>query len=226
MMEQFEKKAEQIVDKDAVAEQSRHTMVREALSSAGLNNFESALDAVTDFLTDLKLFDPDVAFGRAADALFIAAGAFDAIDTNHDQRLSKKELNDFARRADEYSAFPLDWILMHFDSIGKAFGDETEGVSVKDLTYAGSFMRGLDFAHKNFDKLSMLDGEPFLSPIDIEKFLIMHEKQLDPRQRQGLIQLAMYLRNVAQKEGRSGITDEELAELDPEALWKQKARKA
>lgn len=216
-MEMFEKKVEPIVDKE-VAETSQN-LLRDALSSAGLNNFESALCAVEDFLSELQLFDPNVAFGRASDALFVAAAAFDAIDSNSDQRVSRKELAEFSRRADADSQFMLEWISMHFDSIGKVLGDESEGLSKKDLNYAGSFFRGLDFAHKNYEKLADLDGEAFLSPTDIERYLIAHDKELEPRQRQGLIQLAMYLRKVAQKDGRTGITDEELAELDPKALW-------
>lgn len=217
-MEMFEKKnVEPITDKEVV--ESSQSLLRDALNSAGLNNFESSLSAVTEFLTELSLYDPNVAFGRASDALFVAAAAFDVIDSNTDQRLSRKELAEFSRRADEESQFMFEWILMHFDSVGKVLGDETEGISKKDLNYAGSFFRGLDFAHKNFDKLAQQDGDPFLSPTDIERYLKTYEKELDPRQRQGLIQLALYLRKAAQKDGRSGITDEELSELDPKALW-------
>lgn len=221
-VEMFEKKnVEPIADKE-VAEGARNNLMRDALSSAGLNNFESALNAVEDFLSELSLFDPKVAFGRASDSLFVAAAAFDSIDANNDQRLSRKELTAFAREADADSQYMLEWMLMHFDSLGKVLGEQNseEGLSKRDLTYAGSFFRGLAFTHKNFDKIAGLDGDPALSAIDIERFLIAHEKELDPRQRQGLIQLAMYLRKLGQKEGKTGLTDEELSELDPKALWK------
>lgn len=219
MFEQFEKKMDATVDRDM--EKSSNKMVREALKSSGLNNFESALDAVTDFLGELSLFDPDVAFGRAADSIFVAAAAFDAIDGNSDKRLSRQELSVFARGADADSQFAFEWILMHFDAIGKAFGGEKEGISKDDLNYAGNFFRGLDFANKNFDQMAMLDGEPFLSFTDIERYLIAHGKELQPRQREGLMQLAIYLRSAAARHGRTAIDAEELSELDLESLKKK-----
>lgn len=251
MYDKIEGALDPVRDKGTEASaESSGRLVRDALETAGLDTFTSMLDAVEEFLTHLQLFDPNVAFGRAAFALNDAAAAFDSIDGNSDKRLSQQELARYAGRFEGNDKQYFEWILAHYDSIEKAFTDGADGISKKDLEYAASFFTGLEFVFANFDKLAnsedasgehAKDGDAStegvngdaaiergasgervtLSHTDLERFLRQSDRELDAQQRKGLIQLTLLLRKLEGKSGRAGLTDQELREIDPETIWNE-----
>lgn len=204
------------------SEQTDRKMLREAIGASGLNNFESILNAVEEFLSNVQLFDPSIAFGRAADALGMVALAFAVIDIDHDRRLSDHELAAYANRLDDRSKVLLEWILCHYDAIQRAgLVHEKRGISRSDLASAAGVFRGLEYVHANFEKLaSQHDGRKIetLTHRDIQRYLDAESPQLDHQSRAGLSHLARYLRKLEMKHS-GGFSDVEFDAITPEMLW-------
>lgn len=207
---------------DSASDRASSKLMRDALASYGLNNFESALNAVEDFLCNVELFDPNVGFGQAAEALAAAGAVFALIDVNHDQRLSHSEISAYSNLLNDRTTVLIEWILLHYDAIQRAgFGHSTRGISPGDLNQAADFFRGLEFTHTNFDKLAHLHGSSLatLTHIDIEYFLSEHSAQLDSQAKAGLMALARYLRNLEMHGHPQGLRQKEVDNLSPEDIW-------
>lgn len=202
---------------------SSQRLLRETLSNCGLDNFESALFAVEKFLGNFELFDPEIGFGEASEALAMAALAFASIDVDHDERLSRNELLERAAHLDASGSQLMEWVLIHFDAIQRAgFAHHIHGISKADLLRASSFFTGLETARLNFDSIcSTQKGErKALNHDQLASFLRGDGKALPPASRAGLIQLMHYLRNLELHGHLLGLDRHDLSELTPEVVWK------
>jgi len=210
------------MEADLAADRASSKLMRDALGNYGLNNFENSLNAVEEFLCKLELFDPDIGFGQAAEALATAASAFALIDANHDQRLSHQELQAYSSLLDNRTRQLIEWIQFHYDAIQRAgFGHSVKGISHCDLDQATNFFRGLEFTHVNFHEIANRHDaiKPTLTHHDIDRYLASKSEQIDTKSRNGLISLALYLRNLEVHGHPQGLAKEEVDHLSAEDLW-------
>lgn len=212
----------EVDEKQAVLDRTGRYLLRDALGSLGLNNFENALNAVEEFLTSIELFDPGIAFGSAAEAMGMAALAFVLIDRDQDRRISHSELSEYANRLDGRTKELLEWLLIHYDAIERAgFFHKNHGISRSDLLSAYSTFKGMEYAHNHFDQLAKApDGSQTkkLTHQAIEEYLDGEGHRLDHRDEQGLRHLLRYLRNL-EATHKEGFSAAEFDELTPEMLW-------
>lgn len=221
--EKIEERAREVEGaKDACSCASRKSL-REIVGATGLNNFESALDSVERFLNQLELFDPDVALGRAAEALEMAAIAFRLVDVDHDQRLSRSEVASYGSRLDARGRQLFEWILTHWDAICRAGFSRTDaGISCAELLDASSLFRGMEFAQSNFDRIASKHSpgkECTLEAADIQAYLHSPDRHVDSRSEAGLRSLMSYLRRLEMSRVSSGLDIESLRNITPEQLW-------
>ncbi len=213
----------EVDERQAVAERTGRYLLRDALETMGLNNFENALNAVEEFLTNIDLFDPQVAFGSAAEALGMAALAFVLIDRDRDRKLSHTELSEYANRLDGRAKELIEWLLIHYDAIERAgFFHKNKGISRSDLLSAYSVFKGMDFVHNHFAELAQANetGQKptMLTHVEIDNYADKHSPQLDRHVEQGLRHLARYLRRLEVLH-KGGFTAGEFDQLTPEMLW-------
>jgi hypothetical protein len=212
----------QVTENNQVRDQSARKMLRDAIAASGLNNFENILNAVEEFLCNIQLFDPAVAFGRAADALGMAALAFALIDNNHDRYLSHHELGAYANRLDDQSKALLEWVLCHYEAIEKAgLVHKARGISRFDLASAAGVFRGMEYVHANFDKITPQNGDrnsKTLTHSDILHYLDGEGASIDRQWQKGLVHLARYLRKLEMRHP-GGFSEVELDDITPEMLW-------
>lgn len=202
-------------------ERTSNKLLREALGSYGLNNFENALNAVEDFLCRIELFDPDIAFGQAANAFVQAALVFALIDDNHDQSLSIDELKGHAATCDQTMKSVLEWVLMHHEALCRArLHHHHESVSRRDLLSAANFFSGLEYIHRNFDQIAQHHDKPGLTLThqDILRHTFRFGKTISAPERRALLQVARYLQQLEQK-GSETMDKQTLDELTPESIW-------
>ncbi|MFN8657371.1 MAG: hypothetical protein U0105_13600 [Candidatus Obscuribacterales bacterium] len=212
---------EEFDEQQASAERTGCHLLKDALESVGLNNFENALGAVEEFLADIDLFDPDVAFGEAAEALGAAALAFVIIDRDSDHRLSRAELSQYANHLDGRAKELIEWLLIHYDAIGRAgFFHKTQGISRSDLLRAYGVFKGMEYVHKHFDEIARgLDSceRKTLTHADLDEFVEARCHNLDGHTQRSLNHLTRYLRQL-EVTHRGGYSAEEFDELTPEML--------
>lgn len=206
---------------DEIAKRASRHLLREAIGYYGLNNFESALNAVESFLCDIELFDPDIAFGAAANAFLQAALAFALLDDNHDRLLSRSEVASHAAESDNTLKSILEWVLLHHDALRNCrLYHHDSGISRRDLLSAANFFSGLEHIHFNFDKIAEHHDLPgkSLTHQDILRYTFSRGKSLPGPERRSLLHVARYLQQLERK-GIPSINENTLNGLTPESIW-------
>jgi hypothetical protein len=183
-------------------------------------SYESAMDALDEFVGNLEMFDKDMTFERASVALAKAAEGFDTIDRNHDLGLTREELSHYVDNTEGNISEHMEWLSEHFDALSRAglFPDGDGKITKRDLESASQVFDGLAHVQSNFDAISSLGAAPGEVTVD-DLRAYLNSGGVSSVDRMAIYQLIGYVQRLEATHGGHGVTKQGLDELTPEDLW-------
>jgi hypothetical protein len=177
-------------------QQTRASSMSHRLHALGFVEPSSQLEAIETFLWDLNLVGPDQAFVRASDELTKAALVYAVIEEDNYRQLTCDELLQHAAQVNGAPYNILSWIVRHFQAIlDLHLSDSKDGLCRRDLLMTRNLCRGLEYAHRNFEKIAPDRTATKLTDLDILFYVWNCGHSLDDDSRRGLLQLASFLQS-------------------------------
>lgn len=215
---------------------------RMILKSMRIHDCQESFEALIEFFGSLELVEKGNTFDSAIKVLDTVYDAFDKIDVNHDQVISKEELEIYHdKRIEELKDGPqnyyelqnesssLKWLVRHYGTLQFAkFLRWSRGMCKQDIEEAKSIFQGLKFLQENFDEVSETDenGEKEVSVDSLVNFIRNNRENYSNEEINPLEHLCVYVARIATNDSsHHGITFEGLSNLGPEQIWGERAEK-
>lgn len=201
------------------------------LKSIRAHECQQSFEALLKFFGTLELVEDEMTFASAIKILDTVYRAFEQIDVDHDQILTREELDHFSKNVSEKEErSALVWLLSNYRLLEHANLSEgtriTEraaaGLSRKDLLEAGCVFRGLKHVQENFELVSEIapDGELQVTAASIHRYLAKKKERLSLRERVSLKHLAHYIARITRRDlEHDGLNFDALVHLGPEDIW-------